>query len=261
MTSFDMYHLKSTPVKSNIKILPGIYRLSFRSPALVKKAVPGQFLHIKADENSKALLRRPFSINDVTGEYVSVLYEVKGLGTKFMSTLGTKDKLDIMGPLGKGFSLDPKKERHLIVAGGMGLAPMAFLIKKIKKLGLKSHLFYGCRSSSYLLPHPKTNCYLASDNGSCGDQGLVTDILAEKIDSFSDAAVYACGPWPMLKAVVQICQTRNIPCQVSLEAFMACGVGACQGCAIKGIDGYLTVCDQGPVFDSRAIDWNQDAII
>ena len=256
-----MYHLKSIPVKSNIKILPDIYRLSFLAPALAKRAHPGQFFHIKVDGNTNGVLRRPFSINDVQGECISVLYEVKGLGTKIMSTMGTKNTLDIMGPLGKGFAIDPKRERHLIVAGGMGLAPMAFLIKTIKKLGFKTHLFYGCRSFSNLLPHPKANCYFTSDDGSCGCKGPVTDILAEKIDSFINASVYACGPWPMLKAVAQMCQTRNIPCQVSLEAFMACGVGACQGCVVKGIDGYLTVCDQGPVFDSRRIDWNQDAVI
>lgn len=256
-----MYHFKSIPVKSNIRILPDIYRLSFQAPILAKKARPGQFLHIRIDGNNTVILRRPFSINDVQGDCVSVLYEVKGLGTKIMSTMGTKDKFDIMGPLGKGFVIDLQKERHLMIAGGIGLAPMSFLIKKIKKLGLKSHLFYGCRSSSNLLPHPKANCYLTSDDGSCGDKGLVTHILVKNIDNFPNASVYACGPWPMLKAVAQICHRKNIPCQVSLEAFMACGVGACQGCAVKGIDGYLTVCDQGPVFDSSVIDWNQDVII
>jgi len=208
------------------------------------------------------LLRRPFSINDIRGDKVEILYEVKGSGTELLSKMSAKDTLDIIGPLGKGFDIDPSQRHHLLVAGGMGIAPMGFLGRRLKNLKLKHELLYGCRSSSELIQPDIKMCSMSSDDGSCGKKGLVTSLLLDKLSGCQDPVVYACGPWPMLKAVSRICQNKNTPCQVSLESFMACGVGACQGCVVRGSDGnYLSVCDQGPVFDSRQIDWDQDCVI
>jgi len=250
-------------ITSNARVSAKAYELSFKAPGLAKSADPGQFIHIRLSPGSSyPLLRRPFSINDIQGGRISVLYEVKGSGTELLSKMSTKDTLDIIGPLGKGFDIDPSRRHHLLVAGGMGIAPLGFLGRRLKSLKLKHQLLYGCRSSSEQIKPDIKMCSMSSDDGSCGKKGLVTSLLSDKLDGCQDPVVYACGPWPMLKAVARICQNKNIPCQVSLESFMACGVGACQGCVVRGSDGgYISVCDQGPVFDSRRIDWDQESVI
>lgn len=258
-----MKQYPSIPIASNVRVSDKAYTLSFKIPGLAKGADPGQFIHIRLDPGSNyPLLRRPFSINDIWGDKVKILYEVKGSGTELLSKMTSKDTLDIIGPLGKGFDIDTGQRHHLLVAGGMGIAPMGFLGRRLKSLKLKHELLYGCRSSSELIQPGIKMCSLSSDDGSCGTKGLVTSLLSDKLNGCQSPVVYACGPWPMLKAVARICRDKNIPCQVSLESFMACGVGACQGCVVKGSDGgYLSVCDKGPVFDSRRIDWEQDCVI
>jgi dihydroorotate dehydrogenase electron transfer subunit len=255
------YH--SIQIASNARVSDKAYTLSFKIPGLAKSADPGQFVHIRLSPGSNhPLLRRPFSINDIRGDKVEILYEVKGSGTELLSQISPKDTLDVIGPLGKGFDIDLRKRYHLLVAGGMGIAPMGFLGRRLKSLKLKHELLYGCRSSSELIPSDIKICSISSDDGSCGKKGLVTSLLPDKLESCQNPVVYACGPWPMLKAVARICQNKNIPCQVSLESFMACGVGACQGCVVRSSDGsYISVCDKGPVFDSRLIDWDQDCVV
>ncbi|HAD81324.1 MAG: hypothetical protein A2509_11875 [Candidatus Edwardsbacteria bacterium RIFOXYD12_FULL_50_11] len=258
-----MKQYPSIQIASNIPVSDKAHELSLKAPGLAKSADPGQFIHIRLSTGSDhPLLRRPFSINDIRGDRVSVLYEVKGSGTELLSKMTPRDTLDIIGPLGKGFDIDPGKRHHLLVAGGMGIAPMGFLGRRLKSLKLKHELLYGCRSSSELIPPDIKMCRLSSDDGSCGKKGLVTSLLPGRLEDCQDPVVYACGPWPMLKAVARICRDKKTPCQVSLESFMACGVGACQGCVVRDSDGgYLSVCDKGPVFDSRRIDWDQDCVI
>lgn len=258
-----MKQYNSVQIASNHRVNDKAYKLSFKIPLLAKSADPGQFVHIRLSPKSNwPLLRRPFSINDIRADKVFILYEVKGSGTELLSRMSAKDTVDIIGPLGKGFIIDPNKHDHLLVAGGMGIAPMGFLGRRLKSLKLRHELLYGCRSSSELIKPDIKICSISSDDGSCGKKGLVTSLLLDKLGACQDPVVYACGPWPMLKAVAHICQKNATPCQVSLESFMACGVGACQGCVVRGRDGsYLSVCDKGPVFDSRQIDWNQDCVI
>jgi dihydroorotate dehydrogenase electron transfer subunit len=236
------------------------FKMGLRHLNLAKTANPGQFVHIRI--NCCSLLRRPFSINDVQKKQFYILYEIKGQGTEKLSLLKPGESVDVIGPLGKGFDIDLSKKEHLMVAGGMGLAPMNFLFRRLKLSGLKHELLYGCRNASELLPHPRNACCITSDDGSFGKKGFVTSLLEEKLCSCENPIIYACGPWPMLKAVAKICHKNDITCQVSLESFMACGVGACQGCVVKGSDGaYISVCDKGPVFDGRSIDWEQECTI
>lgn len=255
--------IKSAPVLSHRKVSAQARRISLYLPSIAKASGPGQFLHLRIPSGSSSpLLRRPFSINDVQGNGVSVLYEVKGTGTELLSGLRTGDTLDVVGPLGKGFVIEPRRKDHLLVAGGMGLAPMGLLVRRLTGMGLKPELLYGCRSSAQLMRPGLRGCRISSEDGSCGRKGLVTSLLLDRLKICRDPAVYTCGPWPMLRAVAGICRDRNIPCQVSLESLMACGVGACQGCVVRSSDGsYISVCDKGPVFDSRRIDWDQDCVI
>jgi len=250
-----------TTIISHQRIAPRTFLLSLASPRMAASARPGQFIHLKPSGPGPVLLRRPFSINRVRGNCISVMYRVVGGGTSHLSSLPQGAELDVLGPLGKGFKIGNKYSEHVILAGGMGLAPMQFLSDRLRSLKLKAKLFYGCSGKKELLPCLVPGKVIATDDGSCGYKGFVTDAFLSSIGKFAKPAVYACGPWPMLKRTALICRQHNIDCQVSLESFMACGVGACQGCVVKGVQGYLTVCHQGPVFDSREIDWEQEAAL
>ncbi len=254
-----MTHSITAQVGSNREVSPQIYRMALKLPQRKITGQPGQFVHLRLLQGTTAsILRRPFSIHRLTSGRLWLLYQVKGTVTRAMASLTPSDSVELMVPLGNGYRINRSRQEHLLVAGGMGLAPMLFMADHLKKVGLKHRILFGCRSSSYLLPAP-TGCRVASDDGSCGVRGPVTCLLEAEFSRCNNAAVYACGPWPMLRATASLCRRYKVPCQVSLESFMACGVGACQGCAIRAADGeYLTVCNQGPVFDAELIDWTQE---
>ncbi|MEG1577780.1 MAG: dihydroorotate dehydrogenase electron transfer subunit [Oscillospiraceae bacterium] len=221
---------------------------------------PGQFLHIKC--GNERLLRRPISIcewqEDQPDDLVSIVFEVRGEGTDWLANRQEGDKLDVLGPLGNGFSVDCKKP-YLVVGGGIGVPPI------LGATTTGSTAVLGCRSADRIMPvltdKFKERCkevLLYSDDGTVGTHGFVDagvrKILSEKRDF---AGVLACGPRPMLRAVSKVAEEFNIPCQVSMEERMACGVGACLGCAIQMADGTMKhVCKDGPVFDSREVLWN-----
>jgi dihydroorotate dehydrogenase electron transfer subunit len=252
---------RSCRVVANRALRPDVGRLTFRSPPVARSARPGQFLHVRVSGLPHPLLRRPFSVHDVAGDRVSILYRIVGTGTGLLSRLRTGETVDIAGPLGNPFTAVPGAPGHLVVAGGIGIAPMQFLLRRLTSLRLSPRLFYGCPSKRDLLPHLAVDRVLATDDGTCGARGFVTAALERELDRHPGAAVYACGPWPMLRETARICRQRGLRCQVSLEARMACGVGACQGCVVRGAGSYLTVCHDGPVFDAGQIDWEQEFVL
>lgn len=249
-----------TAVVSNRMVRHDVGRLWLRSRPLARQARPGQFLHLRTSGTAATILRRPFSIHDVAGDRIAVLYRVVGDGSRALATLPAGSPVDAIGPLGQPFRIAPSRP-PLVVAGGIGIAPLQFLLRRMTARGLRPRLLYGCQTRRALLPHLPVPRAVTTDDGSCGERGLVTAALARAIGRRPGAAVYACGPWPMLRETARLCRDRGVPCQVSLEARMACGVGACQGCVVKGTAGYLTVCHDGPVFDARAIDWDQDGVV
>lgn len=245
---------------ANRMVRPDVGRLSFRSRPVARRARPGQFLHLRVPGQTAAVLRRPFSIHDVVGDRIVVLYRVVGNGTRALAAVRPGGTIDITGPLGRSFRIRPSRN-PLVVAGGIGIAPLQFLLRRMTARGQRPRLLYGCLTRGALLPHLPVPRSLTTDDGSCGARGLVTAALARELGRRAGAAVYACGPWPMLRETARLCRERGVPCQVSLEARMACGVGACQGCVVKGTASYLTVCHDGPVFDARAIDWDQEPVV
>ncbi len=256
---------KLCKILSNNQVAPDTYLIRFSSPEIASEAVPGQFVMLRINEGFDPSLRRPFSICGVEGEdVVKILYKVVGKGTKGLTYKDAGDSISVLGPLGKGFSTpDPLKENFL-VAGGIGIAPLLFLYQKNKSA--KIHFLSGFRTSGEIID-PGTAGFdaehmIATDDGSAGYDGRVTGLLAEKLEQYKpdDTCVYTCGPHPMLKAVRDECLKNNVPCQVSMETFMACGLGACQGCVVKSDltavkTPYLHVCKEGPVFDMNNIDW------
>ena len=230
---------------------------------MVKKEglMAGQFLHIACGEG--LLLRRPISVcmvqEDEPQDTARVVFEVRGEGTKWLAERRVGDKVNVLGPLGNGFTVTPN-DRLLLVGGGIGVPP---LLGQAAFTAKNSTAVLGFRSAdrAMLVEDYRDYCeavYLCSDDGSLGRHGFVDaqlkDIL-EKDKNFT--AVLACGPKPMLKNVAKVAAEYGVPCQVSLEERMACGVGACLGCAVQMADGTMKhVCKDGPVFDAKEVDWN-----
>ncbi|MFC1863750.1 dihydroorotate dehydrogenase electron transfer subunit, partial [Thermodesulfobacteriota bacterium] len=190
-----------------------------------------------------------------------------GRGTTLMTDMKTGQKLSVLGPLGTGFDLPKKDETPVLIAGGMGIAPLYFLAQFLKGKGVE--FMAGFSSSKEVIPGNliedlDIKMSLSTDDGTAGHHGMVTDLLDEYLrehfETKNTLSLFTCGPIPMLKAVTALISEKKIKCSVSLEADMACGLGACQGCAVQASSmekrEYLHVCKDGPVFSAKAIDWN-----
>jgi dihydroorotate dehydrogenase electron transfer subunit len=250
-------------IVSNREVAEGIFLASLNAPAIAGSAIPGQFVMIRVRDTLSPLLRRPFSICGTGGGgSVKILYAVVGEGTKILASLRPGEAVKLLGPLGEGFSRPPPEGRIFMVGGGMGIAPLLFLADKYRPLngrfvaGFKSSgKVFDFASEGFNLP----NVMIVTEDGSVGRKALATELLSSMLDEDPGPClrVYACGPFAMLKAAVSLVRRFKIPCEVSLEAHMACGLGACQGCAVPSAlrPGYLHVCKDGPVFDSEMIAW------
>jgi len=238
--------------------------MGLKSPEMAAAAVPGQFVMIRVRQGMDPLLRRPFSICRADGDLILVLYRVAGRGTGILSEMRQGGSLNVMGPLGRGFGRPFGGGRAVLAAGGMGIAPLLFLTDSVWPGACD--LLAGFASSDQVIRPDRVGLFnvgmsVATDDGSQGRPGTVADLLEEHLSDMDPEPViiFACGPIPMLKAIAGIAMRRDIPCQVSLEAAMACGLGACQGCAVKasgrGDRAYWHVCQDGPVFDARDLDW------
>lgn len=239
-------------VVSNEEIKRRIFLLKVRDNKIAANVVPGQFVHIRIEDSFLPLLRRPFSIHDVDGDIFAILYKIRGRGTFLLSKYRRGDQIDIIGPLGKGFNIK-KYDKIAIVAGGMGVAPLYFLAKKLKTKELTILLGAATEEElAYVGEFSKLGeLKITTEDGSLGTKGMVTDLLREIRDS---NYIAACGPTPMLKVVKSFTTKHNIPCQLSLEERMACGIGICLSCAVKSANSYKYVCKDGPVFWSSEID-------
>lgn len=247
---------------SNKRLFENYWHLEFASEIIARQARPGQFINIKVNSGFEPLLRRPVSVHAVEGAKVKLIYAVLGKGTQALSLKKPKESLDIIGPLGNGFDykrqVKPKQARNILIAGGMGVAPLVFLAQKLK---LSSPLvLIGARTKCGILcaaEFKKLNCdvKLATDDGSVGFKGKVTGLLKIMLEQITPLELFSCGPRPMLKAVAEIAHENQINAQLSLEEHMACGIGACLGCTISTKSGYKRICKDGPVFSSGELTW------
>ena len=263
---------KSQQILFNHNIGEGYYLIGFSCPELAGRAQPGQFVMLRmADQAWEGKLSRPFGVSNVKDDVVEIVLEVVGRCTRNLAAAEKGRELDVVGPLGNGFNIDKEAEVHFLVAGGIGIATFPYLGIRILQECPKSKIavLLGVRSASKLFFEKHFREYdleleVSSDDGTVGYHGLVTELLTEKLDSLEDVkpAIYACGPEPMLKAAASIASDRNISCQLLLEEIMACGVGACLGCARKVREGkgwtYKMVCKDGPVFDSKDVIFDED---
>ena len=275
-----MKNLK-TIVLSNQEISPGYFRMKILAPGYHHVSQPGQFVMFRVQRSLPPLLRRPFGIfrvgfmpadcdNMPAKEFIEIIYKVVGSGTEIMQGLHQGDPVELLGPLGTGFDCGEASGEKILVGGGIGLVPLYPLAEKLVKTS-RVRLLMGGRTRDDIITVTEferlgVETYVSTEDGSLGEEGLVTQVLERKLDKYPDATVFTCGPMPMIEAVQKICLSYDVPLQVSLEALMACGVGACLSCVVKG-EGhtesephYLCTCTSGPVFAAEKLDWSQPAI-
>lgn len=239
------------------------FRLVVRAAQIAPLVEPGQFVHVRILPLRNALLRRPFSIFQVSGDTLSVLYKTIGQGTKVLSRMGSGEELDVIGPLGHGFTVPPANgEMPLLVAGGYGMAALYLLAQRSPVRGI---VFVGGRRRVDILCEAEFRALgwevrVTTEDGSHGEKGLVTQALRTELERrASGRKLFACGPTPMLKAVGQLAADFGAPAELSLDEHMGCGIGVCLTCVVPikaGADWeYQRTCTEGPVFDSRQIAW------
>jgi len=243
----------------NIEITEAVFSITVASRDLARESRPGQFLHIKCGE--ARILRRPISICSINEDKVRIIFEVKGEGTRWLSESRAGEKLDILGPLGNGFTMPEGK--IIIVGGGVGTPPMLLAAENAKN-GSAAILGFRSADRIILIDEFKKACdqvIITTDDGSEGIHGAVTKPLEEILKSGEYSAVMSCGQILMQKAVADLCERYNVPCQVSLEERMGCGIGACLvcACAIKGENGteMSRACIDGPVYNSVKVEWKK----
>ena len=251
-----------------MNIGPLYYRMGLAFPELGTIARPGQFVMVRLPDRSIPLLRRPLSVhrpliegNDVCG--IELLYKVVGQGTQALSEMKVGDAIDVLGPLGNGFSSPANLKRAFLVAGGVGVASLYYLALDISgNTGVALTVFLGGCSAADILCEKElqvlgATVHVSTQDCSLGEMGLVTSLVEKSLDvDGKPDVIYACGPQAMLKAVGEMAAIHAVPCQISLESSMACGFGVCLGCAVEkaGSPGaYFHVCKDGPVIDSKDV--------
>lgn len=263
-------------VLSNRETVPGHFHMVLGLPVPIADPVPGQFVMVRIHDRSDPLLARPLGIYGFTRQReearLELLYRVAGKGTALLSELSAGRVLRVLGPLGRGFRVSPDVRTVVLVAGGIGIAPLTFLAAHYRELSAAAErreivCYAGARCSEALvgLERMEALCSrvaVTTDDGTCGACGIVTDPLGLDLASFrpEETAVYACGPRPMLSCLAGMLRESPVPCQVSVEERMACGLGACLGCAVAvrqrdNSFSYARVCREGPVFDIHELDW------
>jgi len=267
--------IHNATVVYNRTVAPGIVRMRLSCPDAAQQARSGQFIMLQVSAHTDPLLRRPFSICSAQGAFVDILYKVVGTGTAAMASWQPEQHASCIGPLGNGFTIVPPPAPVYLVAGGIGIAPLLFLHETLVQCSSDRNftVFMGGKTTAdvALLEdfslRGQQQVQYATEDGSRGFQGLVTDLFSDHLresrkQQSRSACIYGCGPAPMLRVLSAIAQRQAMECQVSLESSMACGIGACLGCAVKirptadSTVSYKRVCADGPVFDSRELDWD-----
>ncbi|MBR6887547.1 MAG: dihydroorotate dehydrogenase electron transfer subunit [Selenomonadaceae bacterium] len=242
MKNFDLKILANEPVAEKI------FKLTLDAPELAENSRAGQFVQVKISD--EFTLRRPLGIAGNLNGKVTIFYRAVGRGTENLSKKRVGDNLNVLGALGNGFSTPNGKV--LLVGGGMGLAPLLCAAENFN-----SDVLIGGRTKAEVIfwqnefKNYAENIFITTDDGSYHKKGFATDLLPEILGDYS--AIYTCGPEIMMRGVAKIALNNNLPCEVSFEKRMACGLGACLSCSIDTADGRKKVCKDGPIFDAKAV--------
>ncbi|MBR1514893.1 MAG: dihydroorotate dehydrogenase electron transfer subunit [Bacteroidales bacterium] len=233
--------------------------LRLRSEKPLPEILPGQFVQVRVDGSPSTYLRRPISIHNVDTQKneIDLLVQQVGEGTRHLAAASVGDLINIVLPLGNGFSMPEKGEKVLLVGGGIGIAPLFYFAKVLNENSVQPVLLLGGKTKSDLLRLEEYRrlgeTFVTTEDGSLGEKGFVTMHSVWKERTFDK--IYVCGPKPMMKAVAKIATEKEIWCEVSLENLMACGLGACLCCVEDTTEGHVCVCKEGPVFNTRRLKW------
>jgi len=254
-----------TSVISNREVIPRSYLIWLESPHIASTAKPGQFVMVRCGED--CVLRRPLSLHQVDGKKtnLALLFTVVGKGTQWLSQRRVGDTIDLLGPLGNSYSIHPTTHNLLLVAGGIGIAPLCFLAQEALSKGYPVTLLLGASTATHLYPKhllpPEAELVITTEDGTAGKKGMIADLLPDFMD-WADQ-VSACGPMPMYQAMGS--QNQQLPktklVQISLEVRMGCGLGVCYGCTVKTKNGLKQACKDGPIFDLADIIWDDLAYL
>lgn len=257
-----------TTILSNEAVAEAHYLLRCECPEIAQYARPGQFIHVTIPHGPGLLLRRPFTIYTVEGHEITMLYQIIGDGTKHLSEMPIGARLQVLGPLGNTFNFTPKPEPAILVGGGAGIASLMLLAVALRQKGIETIGLVGAQYHARLLSVSDLasidiTVHIATDDGSIGHHGYVTDLLTDllKQTNWDRPTIYACGPHGMLAAVTQIAVDFEVPAQIAMENRMGCAMGVCLGCVCPvrtGTDSfeYQRVCTEGPVFNATDIVWD-----
>ena len=233
--------------------------LRLRLESALSDIAPGQFVQVRVDGSPSTYLRRPISIHDVDFKKneITLMVQQVGEGTRHLVHAETGDNINMVLPLGNGFTLPEKGEKVALVGGGIGIAPLYYFAKVLNEKGIRPTLVLGGKSEKDLLRladyQQLGETFVTTEDGSLGEKGFVTQHSVWQKQTFDK--IYVCGPKPMMKAVAKLAAEKNVWCEVSLENLMACGLGACLCCVEDTVDGHVCVCKEGPVFNTRRLKW------
>lgn len=249
------------------QVAPDHWELVLERKGPLREAEPGQFVgvSVRRPEAYDPLLRRPFSFFRESEAGISLLYRVVGRGTRRLSELGEGDEVDLVGPLGRGFTYRDLEGPALLVGGGTGVPPLFHLSQRLADAGKEHEVFTGFSTAAFALGLDEWRAMgvavrVATDDGSLGARGFVTALLEERLQRGPVGCIYACGPGPMLRAVARLAAAHGVPSQVALEEWMGCGLGVCLSCVCKvkapgGGARWARVCREGPVFPGDEVVW------
>ena len=250
------YDAQDCILVSKKQLTSTVYDFRLKNQHLAEITKPGQFVQVLVPGKT---LRRPISVCDVEDDIIRIVFEVRGDGTRIMSEMNVNDKVNIIAPLGRGFDID-KEKKTTFIGGGIGVPPMLY---SARQAGKNAVVINGFRNKDAVILSEDFEKYVSrliitTDDGSCGIHGFVTQPLEDEIHTAE--MICACGPLPMLKNIAKMAKEHGVPCYVSLEQRMACGIGACLGCAVavKRSDNetfFQHVCKDGPVFNAEEVDW------
>lgn len=252
---------------SKSELIPGIFKFSVQANEIVNSAKPGNFIEIRVNDSIELFLRRPISIYNMDKEngILEFIFQVKGKGTEILSKRNEGELIDIVGPLGYGTFKYSDYNNIAIIGGGIGIFPLYELAKNAKNDNKNVSIYLGFRNKDLVMlekefDNVSNNLVITTDDGTYGQKGFAIDFLKKDLENNKIDCIYACGPLPMLRAIRSLAMEQDIPCQISLEERMACGLGVCLGCAVKTAKSpadapeYWHVCKGGPVFQAKDVE-------
>ncbi|MDP2182517.1 MAG: dihydroorotate dehydrogenase electron transfer subunit [Actinomycetota bacterium] len=257
--------LEPALVVANDRVGTGVGLLVLETPRVAAHVRPGQFVHLRVARGRDFILRRPFSVHRVSGDRIEILYQVLGVGTREMATASPGAEMDLIGPLGRGWAVPERLEHALLVAGGLGAAPLGMLAEELATAGVAVTVALGAPTAVRLVAREvfertARRVEVATEDGSSGEAGLVTKVTGRLLAADTFDVAYVCGPEAMQRAVAEQCSSAGVACQVSLERLMACGIGACLSCVVTTTTGLKRACADGPVFDAEEVLWDATEI-